>query len=362
MAKQKADPAPLPAHGAAVLPSVEVDNYSLEVEDKDGFIGDKASKGAFLDILDKWRKPLKENDPLSKKPSDEISKKELASMLTQGTATEAALVHSAIEEFAGQLANVVSCFLRLKEWRDTEAIVIGGGFQASRVGQVAVARCELILKAQGLKITLGLIHNDPDDAGLIGSAHLLPLWMLDGYDAILALDIGGTNIRAGIVRLNLKKSLDLANAVVVKREQWRHRDDEPKRDEAVERTVEMLKDLMSWTEKENLRLAPVVGVGCPGRVQEDGSILRGAQNLPGNWESSRFKLPNSICAHIPMIGNHDTMVVMHNDAVVQGLSELPYMKDRRRWGVLTIGTGLGNARFTNRAPNGKTAKEKPAKD
>ena len=39
---------------------------------------------------------------------------------------------------------------------------------------------------------------------------------------------------------------------------------------------------------------------------------------------------------------------MHNDAVVQGLSEVPFMRDVKRWGVLTIGTGLGNARFTNR--------------
>ena len=36
------------------------------------------------------------------------------------------------------------------------------------------------------------------------------------------------------------------------------------------------------------------------------------------------------------------------DAVVQGLSEVPFMQDVERWGVLTIGTGLGNARFTNR--------------
>jgi hypothetical protein len=41
---------------------------------------------------------------------------------------------------------------------------------------------------------------------------------------------------------------------------------------------------------------------------------------------------------------------MHNDAVVQGLSELPFMQDVRHWGVLTIGTGLGNAHFTNREP------------
>ena len=39
---------------------------------------------------------------------------------------------------------------------------------------------------------------------------------------------------------------------------------------------------------------------------------------------------------------------MHNDAVVQGLSERPFMDDVKRWGVLTIGTGLGNAQFTNR--------------
>jgi hypothetical protein len=35
----------------------------------------------------------------------------------------------------------------------------------------------------------------------------------------------------------------------------------------------------------------------------------------------------------------------------QGLSEVPFMQDVKRWGVLTIGTGLGNARFSNR--NGK---------
>ena len=40
---------------------------------------------------------------------------------------------------------------------------------------------------------------------------------------------------------------------------------------------------------------------------------------------------------------------MHNDGVAQGLSEVPFMQDVERWGVLTIGTGLGNARFTNRA-------------
>jgi hypothetical protein len=36
------------------------------------------------------------------------------------------------------------------------------------------------------------------------------------------------------------------------------------------------------------------------------------------------------------------------------------MQDVERWGVLTIGTGLGNARFTNRS--GKGNGKKKAKD
>jgi hypothetical protein len=35
----------------------------------------------------------------------------------------------------------------------------------------------------------------------------------------------------------------------------------------------------------------IIGIGCPGMIQPDGSIDRGAQNLPSNWESSRFNLP-----------------------------------------------------------------------
>jgi hypothetical protein len=46
-------------------------------------------------------------------------------------------------------------------------------------------------------------------------------------------------------------------------------------------------------------------------------------------------------------------VLMHNDGVAQGLSEVPFMQDVEHWGVLTIGTGLGNARFTNRKKKNK---------
>ena len=40
-------------------------------------------------------------------------------------------------------------------------------------------------------------------------------------------------------------------------------------------------------EKEEFRFAFFIGIGCPGMIEPDGSIDRGAQDLPGNWESSR---------------------------------------------------------------------------
>src|SRR5258708_39848336 len=65
-------------------------------------------------------------------------------------------------------------------------------------------------------------------------------------------------------------------------------------------------------------------------------------------KSSKFNLPASLVEAIPEIGDHDTAVLMHNDGVAEGLCEAPFMQDVERGGVLTIGTGLGNARFTNR--------------
>jgi hypothetical protein len=111
----------------------------------------------------------------------------------------------------------------------------------------------------------------------------------------------------------------------------------------------MLEGFIEDAEAEKIELAPFIGVGCPGLINEDGFIERGGQNLPGNWESERFNLPQRLMEAIPCIGEHETVVLMHNDAVVQGLSQWPFMQDVERWGVLTIGTGLGNARFTNRS-------------
>lgn len=341
------------AHGASRLPSVEIDSFNVELKDEEGFLGDRANKGAFREILEKWRKPLRKSgeDPFGNESSEKISKKELDAVLTDDDPKAAAIVHSAIEEFSQELAHVTRRFLKTKAWEKTERIVIGGGFSDSRLGEVAISRTEIIIKAEGFKIEMLPILHDPDDAGLIGALHLAPSWIFDGYDSILAVDIGGTNIRCGVVETCAKKSPDLSKASVWKSELWRHADDEPSREDAVKRLVKMLKDLLAKADKEGFKLAPFIGIACPGVIERDGSIEKGAQNLPGNWESSKFNLPESLIEAIPRIGEHDTAIVMHNDGVVQGLSQVPFMKDVKRWGVLTIGTGLGNARFTNR--NGK---------
>ncbi|MDE2470646.1 MAG: ROK family protein [Bradyrhizobium sp.] len=352
-------------HGATRLPSVDVDSFNIELKDDEGFLGDRASKGAFRKILDDLRKPLKKagEDPLGKKSAEEIAKSELDKALAGEDIMAAALVHGAIEEFAQELAYVTRRFLKSKAWADTERIVVGGGFRQSRVGEIAIARTDLMLKAEGFKIELVPIRFHPDDAGLIGCVHLAPSWIFEGYDSILAVDIGGTNIRCGVVETRWKKASDLSKAEVWESSLWRHADDEPTREGAVKRLVKMLKDLILAADTEGLKLAPFIGISCPGVIKEDGSIEKGAQNLPGNWESSKFNLPASLVEAIPQIGDHDTAILMHNDGVAQGLSEVPFMQDVEHWGVLTIGTGLGNARFTNRKKdNGKDKKNKDDKN
>jgi predicted NBD/HSP70 family sugar kinase len=347
-------------HGATRLPSVDVDSFNIELKDDDGFLGDRASKGAFRKILETQRKPLKKSgdDPLGKKAAENIGKSELDEALVGDDVAAAALVHGAIEEFARELAYVIGRFLKTKAWADTERIVVGGGFRQSRVGEIAIARTDIILKAEDFKIDLVPIRFHPDDAGLIGCLHLAPSWIFEAYDSILAVDIGGTNIRCGVVETRWKKAPDLSKAEVWKSDLWRHADDEPTREGAVKRLVKMLKDLILAADTEGLKLAPFIGIACPGVINEDGSIEKGAQNLPGNWESSKFNLPASLVEAIPQIGDHDTAILMHNDGVAQGLSEVPFMQDVERWGVLTIGTGLGNARFTNRKKdNGKDKKD-----
>ena len=218
------------------------------------------------------------------------------------TPRPSAVVHSAIEDFAQELAYVTRRFLKTKAWEKTERIVVGGGFRDSRLGELAIARTEIILKAGELQDRDAADPPSPRRRGPDRRAASRAFLDFRGHDSILAVDIGGTNIRCGVVETRRKKSPDLSKASVWKSELWRHADDEPSREEAVKRLVKMLKDLIAKAEKEGFKLAPFIGVACPGVIKSDGSIEKGAQNLPGNWESSKFNLPASLVEAIPQIG------------------------------------------------------------
>src|ERR1700755_4176 len=248
-------------HGAARLPSVDVDSFNIELKDEDGFLGDRASKGAFREIFDRWRKPLRKTgkDPFGDVPSEDISKKALDDMLIGDDTEASAVVHSAIEEFAQELAYVTRRFLKTKAWANTERIVVGGGFRDSRLGELAIARTEIILRAEDFKTELAPIRFHPDEAALIGAVHLAPSWIFEGYDSILAVDIGGTNIRCGLVETRWKKAQDLSKASVWTAELWRHADDEPTREGAVKKLVKMPKNLIEAAAGGGFKLALFIG-------------------------------------------------------------------------------------------------------
>src|SRR4051794_1799624 len=105
-------------HGAAQLPAITVDTYNAELRDAEGFVGDRASRRAFAALVEDWRERLRKSgyeDPLGVISAGELKKKKLDKVLLEGEPEAAALIHSAIEDFAQELAAVVRRFLRLKE-------------------------------------------------------------------------------------------------------------------------------------------------------------------------------------------------------------------------------------------------------
>src|SRR5262245_66395839 len=88
-------------HGAQELPEVVLKSYKLELQDEEGFIGDRASGRAFRALLDELRAQVSEaaKDPLGKKPTKDLSKKQLDKILVDGDPNAAGVIQGAIEEF-----------------------------------------------------------------------------------------------------------------------------------------------------------------------------------------------------------------------------------------------------------------------
>ena len=105
-----------------IAPSlVDVDSYNVELEDDEGFIGDRASKGAFRQIVENLRAPLRKlgADPLGEEASEDLGKRKLDDLLARGDPEAAGVVQVAIENLE-ELALVIRRLLKLKGWRDTE--------------------------------------------------------------------------------------------------------------------------------------------------------------------------------------------------------------------------------------------------
>jgi hypothetical protein len=338
---------PTPTHGERELERVSITSYSLELEDAQGLVGDQASETAFRKVLKAWQLTLERagRDPFGASPPDQMSKEELDRIASSGGTEAARMVALAINDFSARLAYVIGRFMRHPGWAGVERIVVGGGFKESAIGKLAIYRTQRALTGQGITVELRPIHHGADDGGLVGWLPMSPRGP-DGH-AFLAVDIGGTNVRCGIVQPQLGG--DPVDARVLHSEKWRHADSKVPQNDLVEGIVEMLRRLIDHAAAHRIPLLPFVGIACPGVIRSDGSIDRGAQNLPGDWYRASFHLPSRIRENIPRISDADTLVLMHNDAVVQGLSELPCTLDVKRWAVLTIGTGLGNASFTNRS-------------
>lgn len=335
------------AHGSEELPGIAVTSYSLTLKEGGGFVGDRANGRAFFGILDELRKPLCDagTDPFGGVATDDLSNDDIDDAWRTGDAFAAGLIHTSIEEFAQRLAGVVRAYQRAdRNWAKVRRIVVGGGLRDSRIGEIAIGRTTAILRLEGGAVDLVPIEEDPDEAALLGGLRLIEADRLRNSSRMLAVDIGGSSIRAGLIHFDPERPHDLSKASVDALDQWKYGEEskQPSRDEAIERLAGMLDGLEKRADRP---LAQFITVACPGRIHENGDIREGAQNLPGNWEADDFNLPGALSGSL----DGDYEIILHNDAVVQGLSEAARMGDVENWAVVTIGTGLGNAAYANRS-------------
>jgi predicted NBD/HSP70 family sugar kinase len=341
--------APALVQGARELPRVIIEGYGQDVRTKDGYFGDLAINPAFRQLVKDLRGALSEGggDPIENEPA-ELTRRRIDKLLKEGDAPSVGVIVSAVEQFAQNLARVVKALCKLKNWAGVERIVVGGGFRDSRVGELVIGRAAILAREVDPELEMVPIRHHPDEAGLLGAAQLFPPKMLKGREHILGVDIGGSNFRCGLVSLNRDQDKDFKKAGVSGHQLWRHADEKNSLDVCMERLAEMLRESVKYGEKKNWKIAPLIGVGVPGTVLEDGGLEGGILNLPGDWKAPHFNLPARLRTMLPEIEGEPTQVIMHNDAVVQGLSEAPFMTDVEKWAVLTIGTGLGNAVFRNK--------------
>lgn len=141
--------------------------------------------------------------------------------------------------------------------------------------------------------------------------------------SVLGIDMGGTNIRAGLVNENV-----LSNII-------------SKKINAQAPAEEVRDELFSFTDDLINGSITAIGIGVPGLMDEETEMVLDVMNIPSwkkvplkKWMEERYKIP----------------VVINNDANCFALGEFYFGKGKGRSSMigLTVGTGLGSGIIINK--------------
>jgi hypothetical protein len=164
----------------------------------------------------------------------------------------------------------------------------------------------------------------------------------------LGCEIKELNCRAGIVSVERSADQERGRTSVAERQVWRHADEQPTRDAAVRRLGEMLEGLYRRAPRRAIILLPASVLRARGGLDRTAGLSAARKTYRVIGRRKISILPRILQDILLRHCDWNALLIMHNDAIVQGLSQVPFMKDIKHWGVLTISAGVGNARFTNR--------------
>jgi hypothetical protein len=140
------------AHGATEFATLRLDCYDVESAGARG-IADPGGDELFRAALTKWRERVRAAgaDPLGDAPTEQLSTAELDEGLSRGNAEAGGVIQGAMEEFSQQLCRLLTQLLRRAAWADTRRIAVAGDLRHSRVGDIALGRAMVLLKAAGFR-------------------------------------------------------------------------------------------------------------------------------------------------------------------------------------------------------------------
>jgi glucokinase len=143
----------------------------------------------------------------------------------------------------------------------------------------------------------------------------------------IAVDIGGTQLRAGLYLQNSIKPAKLAKIQT-------HQNDET----PLDRLISLIESI--WPEEYGISS---IGVAAPGPVNPYEGIIYTAPNIPG-WTD--FPLVSKLCEHF------NVPVKLGNDANLAAMGEWQYGagKGHSHLIYLTVSTGIGGGIITNNLP------------